>query len=61
VTAISIDNPLTSTARHKILLQVCIVEEKYLIRKILEKGKTLHKTKYKKPEITGEEKLIEHG
>jgi hypothetical protein len=61
VTAISIDNPLTSTARHNILLQVCIAAEKYLIRKLLEKGKPLHKTKYKKPEITGEEKLIEHG
>ena len=42
-------------------IQAYIITEKYLIRKILEKGKTLHKTKYKKPEITGEEKLIEHG
>ncbi|HJJ61988.1 MAG TPA: hypothetical protein O0X21_02210 [Methanocorpusculum sp.] len=61
MTAIYTHNPLTSTARHKILLQVCIAAEKYLIRKILEKGKPLHKTKYRKPEITGEEKLIEHG
>jgi hypothetical protein len=57
VTAISIDNPLTSTARHKILLQVCIVEEKYLIRKLLEERKTSSQNKIQKTRNHGRGKI----